>query len=94
LVRWYLEFDSRLEHHRKYIVKQFTLKYIEPFNDVDFLNSTSIRFDFADSDKDSGWCDAFTGARIILSNDKIIFDADEQDESVLRFKFGERLLEI
>ena len=76
-------------------MKNFTLKYIEPYNDVDFLNTTSIQFDFIDSDKDSGWCDAFTGAGILSSSDKIVFSAeDDQDESVLRFKFGDRLLNL
>lgn len=77
------------------MMKKFTLKYIEPYNDVDFLNTTSIQFDFVDSDKDSGWCDMFTGARIISSSDRIIFDSDdEQDEAVLRFKFGDRLVQL
>jgi hypothetical protein len=75
-------------------VKQFTLKYVDPNNDVDFLNTTPIQFDFKDSDKDSGWRDAFTGARILSSKDCIIFEADDQDEAVLRYKFGERLVEL
>ena len=79
---------------QKVTVKKFTLKYIEPFNDVDFLNLTSVQFNFEDGENDSGWRDAFTGARIISSSDKVIFDADEQDEAVLRFRFGNRLLEI
>lgn len=75
-------------------MKQFTLKHIEPFGDVDFLNVTSIKFEFEDGKRDSGWCDMFTGARILSAHDKIIFTADEQDEAVLRFKFGYRLLEM
>lgn len=74
-------------------MRQFTLKYVDPNNDVDFLNNTSIRFDFEDGDIDTGWRDAFTGARILSSEDKIIFwVVDDQDESVLKFKFGERLV--
>lgn len=75
-------------------MKKFTLKYIEPFNDVPFLNATSIQFDFVDAEYNSGLRDAFTGARILSGNDKIIFEADEQDESVLKLRFGDRLLEI
>jgi hypothetical protein len=75
-------------------MKKFTLKYVDPSNDVDFLNATPIQFDFAGSENDSGWCDMFTGARILSSTDKIIFDATEEDEAVLKFKFGERLVEM
>ena len=75
-------------------MKKFTLKYIEPYKDVDFLNTTSIHFSFVDEEFDSGWCDAFTGARIISSSDKIVFESDEQDEAVLRFKFGDRLVQL
>jgi hypothetical protein len=75
-------------------MKQFILKYLDPNNDVDFLNETQIQFDFEDGDKDSGWCDMFTGARILTSNDVIIFQSDEQDESMLKFRLGGRLVEL
>lgn len=75
-------------------MKQFTLKFVDPSNDVDFLNTTSITFSFENDNEDSGWRDMFTGARILSSNDKITFHADEQDEAVLKFRFGERLVQL
>ena len=75
-------------------MKQFTLTYIEPYSDVEFLNTTTIPFEFRDHGNDSGWCDMFTGARILSAKDTIIFQADSQDELALKFRFGDRLVEI
>lgn len=75
-------------------MKQFTLTHLEPNNDANFLNTTSIHFDFKDGENDSGWRDMFTGARILSSSDTIIFHADKQDELALKLKFGYRLVEL
>lgn len=76
-------------------MKTYTLKYLDPANDVDFLNTTAIDFDFVDDDVDSGWRDVLTGSRILLSSDRIIFrPITEQDETLLRFKFGDRLVQL
>jgi len=75
------------------VKKYFTLTCVEPENDVDFLNSTSIVFDIGQPG-DSGWCDGATGARILTTFDKIVFKADKEDEAVLSLKFGERLVEL
>jgi len=73
------------------MIKQFTLKYVDLDNDVSILNATPIQYRFINS-LQSGWCDAVTGVRILSSNDIIVFDANDDEEIVLRLTFGDRLL--
>lgn len=76
-------------------MKQFLLVELIPDDDVDFLNETSIVFDFLGSKNDSGWCDGSTGARIVSKNDKILFSQVTTDsELLLKLKFGDRITEF
>lgn len=41
---------------------------------------------------DTGWCDYETGARILSTNDRVLFTTgNSKDEIVLKLKFGDRL---
>lgn len=73
-------------------------------DDIDFLNETTIKFVIFNSHGlapetqigyDSGWCDASTGARIINSNDRVLFKSVSASElTLLTLKFGDRLKEL
>ena len=82
----------------------YVLKRALSENDIDFLNQTTIEFEIFDTHGlkpetkigyDSGWCDAFTGARIIGKTDRAMFkNVTEQESTLLLLKFGDRLLEM
>lgn len=73
-------------------MKLLLLKHCIPTDDVDFLNITPIQFEFYGNKNDSGWCDMTTGYRILNASDKIIFFVENNEEEVvLKYKFGDRL---
>lgn len=92
----YYKFDSCQEHHQNVYMKKFLLTHCKPEEDVDFLNITPIKYIFAKEGPgyDSGWCDATTGCRILSKHDSIFFYVvNNEEEAVLKFKFGDRLVE-
>ena len=71
-------------------------------NDIDFVNNTTIdfkvisisRLDNNYDNYDSGWCDASTGARIINSQDRVMFkNVNESQLTFLTLKYQDRLIE-
>lgn len=69
---------------------------VHPREDVDFLNSCKIPFEFCDrfSKSDSGWCDAGSGAVILMDKEQIMFTVDNtEDELILKLKFANRIKE-
>jgi hypothetical protein len=77
----------------------YILRYELTPEDIEFLNMTTMEYEihnpFVDIEHDSGWCDMATDARIVNSNDRVIFKApSEQQITFLQMKFGSRLKEL
>ena len=77
----------------------YILRYELTPEDIEFLNMTTMEYEihnpFVDVENDSGWCDMGTNARIVNSNDRVIFRApSEQQITFLQMKFGSRLKEL
>jgi hypothetical protein len=73
-------------------MKKFLVQ-VHPAEDVDFLNITEIKFHFLDrlSDTDSGWCDVGSNAVLLRMNELLLFEANKEDELLLKIKFGNRI---
>jgi hypothetical protein len=75
----------------------YVLQFPISSDDIDFLNVTSIEFEIFDptgkyGENDSGWCDGTTGARLIMSTDRVAFkNVTPEDLLLLELKFHRRI---
>lgn len=75
----------------------YVLQHSLTEDDVDFLNTTDIKFEvFNPNDEydknDSGWRDMATGARLIGASDRVAFlNVGDEDLLLLTLKYHDRL---
>lgn len=76
----------------------YLLKNPLTYDDVEFFYNSSFDWYLHNPDvteNDSGWCDATTGARMLMFNDRAVFkDVSKEELSILTLKYEDRLLPL
>lgn len=76
-------------------MKRFTIayKYVGTEN-LDLLENASSNMDIIEDENAFFLCDMVTGLRILAARDILAFDLSDEQETLLKLKFGDKIQEL